>query len=101
MNLPAKPAAATEAEPDTELRQMLASAAAVLQALHQQTIETLAPAVQDILRSDSHAAQRIEHTLDPLLNHASIDPQATASYVRTYREMWDSDDQNDGKEMQA
>jgi hypothetical protein len=118
MNLPAKPAAATEADPDTELRQMLASAAAALQALHQQAIEALAPAVQDILRSNSHDAQRVEHTLDPLLNHAclpeglalfktlcrhcaSIDPQATASCVRAYREMWDSDDQNDGKEMQA
>jgi hypothetical protein len=51
MNLPAKPAAATEADPATELRQMLASAAAALQALHQQAIEALAPAVQDILRS--------------------------------------------------
>ena len=54
----------------------------------------------------------IERTLDYLLDHAcipqglalfkslcrhywEINPQATASYINAYREMWDSEDQND------
>jgi hypothetical protein len=85
-----------------------------LQTLHQKAIDALEPTVQELVRSGSSDAQRIEHTLDQLLNHActpegltlfkilcrhfwTIDPQATSSYVQAYREMWDEDEQNDSE----
>ena len=118
MNLPTKRATAPDANPYQDLIATLSATIAPLQALHQQAVETLAPTVQDILRSGSRDAQRIEHTLDQLLNHAclpegltlfealcrhywTLDPQATASYVNTYREMWDGDEQNRAQEVQA
>jgi hypothetical protein len=30
-----------------------------------------------------------------------LDPQATASYVHAYRELWDADDKNDTEAVQA
>jgi hypothetical protein len=118
MNLPTKQATAPDAAPYQDLLQTLATSAVTLQTLHHQAVEALAPTVQEILRSGSRDAQRIEHTLDQLLNHActpeglvlfktlcrhywAIDPQATASYVHAYREMWDGDDQNDTEEVKA
>ena len=96
----------------------LSAAIALLQALHQQAVEALAPSVQEMVRSGSRDVQRIEHTLDQLLGHAclpegqalfkalcrhywTLDQQATASYVLAYREMWDADDKNDTEEVQA
>jgi hypothetical protein len=89
-----------------------------LQALHEQTIDTLTPVVQDLVSNRSRDVQRIEHTLDRLLDAAclpegltlfktlcrhywTLDPQATAAYVHTYREMWDDNEQNDTDEVQA
>jgi hypothetical protein len=85
---------------------------AELQALREQAVETLTPAVQEMVRGGSRDVQRIEHTLDQLLDIAclpegvtlfktlcrhywTLDPQATADYIHAYREMWDADDQND------
>lgn len=120
MNLPAEhpkaPGAYQYAYPD--LLHALSAAIGPLQALQQQAVEALAPTVQDIVRCGSRDAQRIEHTLDQLLNHACIpeglalfkdlcrhywplDPQATASYIHAYREMWDGDDQHDTGEGKA
>ncbi|MBN6743162.1 hypothetical protein JKG47_22325 [Acidithiobacillus sp. MC6.1] len=96
----------------------LSAAIAPLQALHQQAVEALALSVQEMVRSGSRDVQRIEHTLDQLLGHAclpegltlfkalcrhywTLNPQATASYVRAYRELWDADDKNDTEEVQA
>ncbi len=118
MNLPTKQATALGDDSYQDLLQTLASTAAPLQALHQQAINALASTVQDMVRGGSRDAQRIEHTLDQLLNHAclpeglahfktlcrhywALDPQATASYVHAYREMWDGDDWNDTDEVQA
>lgn len=87
-----------------------------LQTLREQAIEALAPTVQELVRSGSRDVQRIEHTLDQLLDVAclpeglalfktlcrhyrTLDPQATASYIHAYREMWDADDQNDADEV--
>ncbi len=87
---------------------------APLHTLHQQAVEAQAPTVRDILRTESHDARLIERTLDHLLDHACIpeglalfkslcrhywklNPQATASYIHAYRDMWDSD----GREPQA
>lgn len=111
MNLPTKNTIAPGADKYQDLLATLSATNAQLQALHQQAIEALAPTVKAILRSGSRDAWWIERTLDQLLNHACIpeglalfkalcrhywplDRQATASYVNTYREMWDGEDQN-------
>lgn len=87
-----------------------------LQALREQGIATLAPVVQELVRSGSHDVQRIEYTLDQLLDLAcmpeglalfktlcryywALDLQAAADYVHAYREMWDDDAQDDGDEV--
>ena len=117
MNLPTQLATAPGADPYQDLLHTLLKAVAPLQTLHQQAVDTLAPSVQEILRSGSRDAQWIESTLDQLLNHACVpkglahfkalcrhywplDPQATASYIHAYREMWDGDDQSQ-TEVQA
>ena len=106
---PCPPAAAPGADPYQDLLATLSATIAPMQALHRQAVETMAPTVQDILRSGNRDAPWIEHTLDQLLSHACIpeglalfkalcrhywplDPQATASYVNAYREMWDGGD---------
>ena len=67
------------------------------------------PLVEALVRTGSRDAQQIEHTLDGLLDfcgHApvlalyrrlcrhywDIDPAATAFYVKAYRELWDSEE---------
>lgn len=87
-----------------------------LQALREQAIEALTPVVQELVRSGSRDVQRIEHTLDQLLDIAclseglalfnalcrhywTMDPQATANYVHAYREMWDDEEQDDSNEL--
>ena len=87
-----------------------------LQALREQGIAALAPVVQELVRNGSRDVQRIEHTLDQLLDLAclpeglalfktlcrhydALDPQATAGYVHAYREMWEDDEQDDGNEV--
>jgi hypothetical protein len=104
------------ASPDSDayrdLLHDLATVIAPLQTLHQQAVEAHAPTVQKIFRNGSRDARLIKHTLDHLLDHAcipqglalfkslcrhywQINPQATASYINAYREMWDSDDENE------
>lgn len=72
------------------------------------------PVVDDILRSGSRDAARIEHALDGMLDfcdHApmlalykalcrhywDIDREAAVSYVQAYRERWDSDEQGEAE----
>jgi hypothetical protein len=91
-----------------DLLDELTALIAPLQALHQQAVEAQAPTVREILRTGSRDSRLIEHTLDHLLDHACIpeglalfkslcrhywklNPQATASYIHAYRDMWDSD----------
>ena len=104
------------ASPDSEtyrdLLSDLSAAFAPLQTFHHQAVEALAPTVREILYNDSQDARLIEHTLDHLLDHAcipqglacfkslcryywQINPQATASYIFAYREMWDSEADDD------
>ena len=114
---PALHSATPGADPYQNLLAELSATIAPLQALHQKAVEALAPTVQDILRSGNRDAQWIERTLDQLLDHAclseglalfkalcrhywTLDPQATASYVNTYREMWDGKDKNDTAEVE-
>jgi hypothetical protein len=68
------------------------------------------PIARHLIAHRSTNTQEIEHTLDHLLDVAClpeglaafkslcrhywpINPQATASYIQSYREMWNSDDQ--------
>lgn len=108
--------AAADSDAYQGLLREITAAVAPLQTLHQQAVETLAPTVREILQNRSRDARLIEHTLDHLLDHAcipqglggfkslcryywEINPQATASYVVAYREMWDAgadDDQEAG-----
>ena len=82
--------------------------AASLQELHRQMVKSYEPIVQSIIQSRSRDVQEIEQALDRLLDCAcipeglhlfkafcryyyNINPAATASYVHAYREMWDSE----------
>lgn len=99
-----------------ELLAQLQTLTADLQALREQGIAALTPVVQELVHSGSCDVQRIEHTLDQLLDLAclpeglalfktlcrhydALDPQATAGYIHAYREMWDDEDQNDADEV--
>lgn len=105
-------AASPTSEPYRDLLDDVAAVIAPLQALHQQAVEAHTPTVREILQNGSRDVRLIEHTLDQLLDHACIpkglalfkslcrhywqlNPQATASYINAYREMWDSDDKNE------
>jgi hypothetical protein len=106
----------SDAATNPELFAALKKTIAEMQTLRVKAIETLTPSVQALVRSGSRDVQRIEHTLDQLLDLACLpeglalfktlcrhywplDPQATASYVNAYREMWEADDQNDTDEV--
>ena len=107
---PPQKTASPDSDAYRDLLSDLSAAITPLQTLHQQAVETHALTVREILRSGSRDARLIEHMLDHLLDHACIpqglaifkalcrhywklNPQATASYISAYREMWDSDDQ--------
>ena len=113
---PLPQAAASDCARYLELLDTLAAAIAPLQALHQQAVEALAPTVQTIMSSSSTDVPSIERTLDQLLNHActseglalfkalcrhywTLDPQATASYINAYREVWDGESNHDATEL--
>ncbi|MBX3421536.1 MAG: hypothetical protein KF752_08270 [Pirellulaceae bacterium] len=108
-------AASIEADAYQDLLHDLSAIIDPLQTLHQQAVAIHAPTVREMVRNGSRDKQLIEHTLDQLLDHACIpnglvlfktlcryywpiDPQATASYVYAYREMWDSDDEVESSE---
>ena len=76
--------------------------------LQQRAALAYKPVVEDILRTGSRDIQTIEHTLDHLLDFCGfepvldlykqlcrhywdIDPEATAYYINSYREYWDSE----------
>ena len=92
------------------LLQSLRGLAERLQALNRQAVHEYAPVVERILRCRSRDAKHIEHTLDGLLSFCGsepalvlfkklcrhyweIDPVATAGYNYAYRDMWDSDEE--------
>lgn len=74
--------------------------------------------VGDILQTQCRDPQRIEHQLDGMLDfgfdaamvrlykklcryYFEIDPEATASYVYAYRDMWDEERQVKGEEREV
>ncbi len=75
----------------------------------------ITPEVESVIRNHSHNKQQIERLLDRLLDLCAsdealplfkklcryyyfINPQATANYVRYYREMWDEESAEGGEE---
>ncbi|NTU42967.1 MAG: hypothetical protein HGA78_07925 [Nitrospirales bacterium] len=91
-----------------DLVKAVSGIAAQLQNLSNLAAEQYAPVVESIIRSNSRDVRHIEHTLDGLLDFCGfdpalqlyrrlcqhywdIDPAATAQYVQTYRELWDSE----------
>jgi hypothetical protein len=89
--------------------QSICGIAKSLQALNQQAVREYTPVVESILHSRSRDTSHIEHTLDGLLNFCGYEPAlvlykklcrhywnldqiATASYIETYRKMWDSEE---------
>lgn len=89
--------------------QAIRTLAGSMRDLQRQAAQAYLPVVDDILRTRSRDTQRIEHTLDGLLDFCGhepvlqlykklcrhywdIDPAATADYVNAYREYWDSDE---------
>jgi len=80
------------------------------------SIQHYTPEVEAIIRTKCRNEHQIEHLLDRLLDLCAsdealplfknlcryyyfINPQATADYVRFYREMWD-EEYNDKKELE-
>jgi hypothetical protein len=81
-----------------------------ISALFHQAIQAANVEVDNIIQSGERDTHRIEHQLDHMLGfccdpdmlvafkrlcryYYSIDPVATAGYVRAYREMWDTPDE--------
>jgi hypothetical protein len=92
--------------PMKELVQAIGELAGARQRLAVQALQQYAREVDDVLRKKDSNPQRIEHLLDGMLDfcfdkdvlrlykklcryYFKIDPEATASYVYAYREMWD------------
>lgn len=88
--------------------------AEILNQLAQQAYEQYEPLVNNIIASQNKDVNHICRTLDYLLDFCyddkmlllyrrlcryllDIDPQATASYVKAYREMWDEEGTQFGK----
>jgi threonine dehydrogenase-like Zn-dependent dehydrogenase len=80
-----------------------------VRALYAEAVLHYTPVVNQIVQSDSQEHLKIEYVLDCLLDYCGneqaldlfkqlcrhygkIDPIAMDDYVKSYREMWDSDD---------
>lgn len=90
--------------------QAIREIASKLQDLQQKAVQQYRPIVNDILYTKSRDIHTIEHTLDGMLDFCGheqmlllykklcrhyweIDPEATAFYINSYRELWDSDEE--------
>ena len=91
---------------DNELSQLVKSLSVLRESAVKQTLVLYPPIVNRIINTKSLDENEIEHTLDALCEVAfeaevlllfkelcryyyGINPQATADYVRYYREMWE------------
>lgn len=89
-----------------ELFSSIREIAKSLRGLQELGVAQYTPVMEHIIATSSRDAQYIEHTLDRILDFAchpdglilfkslcryyyTIDPAATADYVRYYREMWE------------
>ena len=92
-----------------EFLESIKGVATQLSQIHQQIVQLQEPVVGRLILSHSRDQQAIEQTLDRLLDVAccdaglklfrrlcryywTINPEATASYINAYREMWDTED---------
>ena len=90
------------------LLQSVSAIAQDMKELHSLAVAQYTPVVETIIATHSRDIRHIEHTLDHLLDIAchpaglqlfkslcrhyyGIDPVATAFYVHAYRDMWDSE----------
>ena len=95
---------------DDHLPQAILDLVDSMRELEQRAAPQYRPVVDGILRTGSHDAQHIEHTLDGLLDFCGHEPAvlmyrelcrhywqfdeaATVFYINAYRERWDSDEQ--------
>ena len=95
-------------KPDDTTRPAILDLVRSLRDLGLRAAQRYQPVVDDILRSGNRDAQHIERTLDGLLDFCGhepvasmyrrlcqyywqIDQAATADYINTYRERWDTD----------
>ena len=95
-------------KPDDTTPQAILDLVRSLRDIEQRAAQQYRPVVDDILRSGSRDVQYIERTLDGMLDFCGhepvvlryrqlcryywqIDQAATAAYINTYRERWDSD----------
>ncbi len=104
-NLPAPSLREPKSDPDFEgIVELVAS----MRVLQQQAVASYAPVVHDLIERQCRDEEDIERTLDHLLDcacipeglqlfkalcryYGHINPQATTEYVSAYREIWDSD----------
>ena len=109
LSTPRKNLATSQCDPAPDPAfESIAELVASLRSLQQQTAAAYSPKVHHIIQSRSRDVQEIEQALDRLLDCAcipeglhlfkafcryyyNINPAATASYVHAYREMWDSE----------
>lgn len=99
---------------DKELHELAKSLVNLQKEAIKLTLAYWKPEAERIIISQSKDIDRIEHTLDALCEVAfddevlkvfkslcryyySIDPLATAEHVNIYREMWDSEEENDSE----
>jgi hypothetical protein len=97
-----------------DLVQSIGKIARASRKLARQAEKQYAPEIEDILRTQCRDPQRIEHLLDGMLDfgfdaamvrlykklcryYFELDPEATASYVHAYRDMWDEKWQANGE----
>jgi hypothetical protein len=101
-----------DTRPCESLAAAIAPLAAQLYEFQNQAVREYEPIVGRIIRTGSRNVREIEATLDGLLDfacvpdglklfkalcrhHYSIDPVSTASYVQSYRELWDEDSEGE------
>jgi hypothetical protein len=97
-----------ERDSDARLQALIPLVASLRDAQGQKAAHYI-PIARHLIESRSRNTQEIEHSLDHLLDIAclpeglvafkalcrhywQLNPQATASYVHAYREMWDSEE---------
>lgn len=97
--------------------QLLESVTAIaiqIQELNRQAVHQYTPIVNSIIQTKSRKILYIEHTLDGLLDFCGydpalqlyrqlcryywdIDPEATVHYINAYRELWDSETEEENE----
>jgi len=100
----------------TDMVQTIRKIAVAQQQLARQAEQQYSFEVESILRDQCREPQRIERLLDGMLDfcfddemlrlykklcryYFKMDPEATASYVYAYREMWDEEEDLKGEEQ--